>query len=261
MIVAVRESNQGPVRSARVGILFFVVVVAVAGVLGGQVGVAQAEAQATSVERAKAKKKNQLKLRNMFNSRYCEVFGVSSIPTGGFLVRIFNSVGLGLCPQAEWDALDFTAIAKEEGWLAAAPNGPRYWLMDTIVGAKPTNPREFGGIKMRQVATLETGTLAPPPFTRYEISRRNTWVFKKGRTIYTLTDPAGARYVMQAYTKTVDPTLSPTTLRNLASNEAAEIPAGWTFRAIRLKRPLSLAAKGSASIIRDGVRSVYQLVK
>lgn len=212
---------------------------------------------ATQAEAAK----KPLSLKNMFDSRYCEIFGVNPAPAGGFSVKIFNSVGLGKCPEAQWAALDFEAIAASEGWLIAAPNGPRHWLMDTIIGAKPTNPKNFGGIKMRQVATLESATLSPPPFTQFDIARKNTWVFKKGRTIYTLTDPFGNEFVMQAYTKTVDPSLNPKTLKNLASNPTAAIPAGWTFKATKLKRPLSLKASGSATIIRDGVRSVYQQVK
>ena len=213
-----------------------------------------------SVTRAEAAKK-PISLQRMFNSRYCEVFGVNSIPTGGFSVQIFNSVGLNKCPEAKWAALDFDAIADSEGWFAAAPNGPRYWLMDTITGALPTNPKTFGGIPMRQVATLTTSTLQPPPFTEFTINRRNTWVFKKGRTIHLLTDPAGARYVMQAYTRTVDPTLNPKTLRNLGTNPAAEIPEGWRFSSRKLKKSLALKAAGEATIIRDGVRSVYQRVK
>ncbi len=209
------------------------------------------------VTRAEAAKK-PVSLERMFNSRYCEIFGVSAIPTGGFSVQVFNSVGLGYCPQDKWDALDFSAIAISEGWMAAAPNGPRHWLMDTITGAKPTNPKNFGGIPMRQVATIETSTLQPQPFTEFTIKRRNTWVFNKGRTVHILTDPAGTRYVMQAYTKTVDPTLNPKTLRNLGSNPTAAIPEGWTFISRTLRRPLAVKAAGEATILRDGVRSVYQ---
>lgn len=246
----VREIEPRPSLAVRVALAMLAAVAALAvlAVLPG--GATQAEAA-----------KKPLALEKMFNSRYCEIFGVNPAPTGGFSVKIFNSVGLNKCPEAQWAALDFEAIAASEGWLIAAPNGPRHWLMDTIVGAKPTNPKNFGGIKMRQVATLETATLAPPPFTQYEIARTNTWVFNKGRMIYRLTDPFGNEYVMQAYTKTIDPSLNPNTLRNLASNPTAAIPAGWTFKATKLKRPLSLKASGSATIIRDGVRSVYQQVK
>ena len=250
--------------AARVGLSLFVALMGVAMFAAGPVGAAQAEAQGTTAERAKAKKKKkkkQLALEKMFNTRYCEIFGVNPAPAGGFAVKIFNSVGLGKCPEAQWAALDLEAIAAQEGWLLAAPNGPRHWLMDTIIGNKPTNPKTFGGIKMRQVATLESATLSPNPFTQFEISRKNTWVFNKGRTIYTLTDPFGNYFVMQAYTRTVDPALNPKTLENLDNNPLAAIPTGWTFRTTKLKRPLELKASGSATIIRDGVRSVYQQVK
>lgn len=245
-----RETKWVTSGPARWALAVFAAGVALAVMAGAPGGATQAEAA-----------KKPAMLERMFNSRYCEIFGVSPIPTGGFSVQVFNSVGLGYCPQEKWDALDFSAIAASEGWMAAAPNGPRHWLMDTIIGAKPTNPKNFGGIRMRQVAMIETSTLQPPPFTEFTILRRNTWVFDKGRTIYTLTDPAGARYVMQAYTKTVDPTLNPRTLKNLGTNPTAAIPEGWTFNSRTLKKPLAVRAAGQATIIRDGVRSVYQKVQ
>ena len=63
---------------------------------------------------------------------------------------------------------------------------------------------------------------------------------------------------MQAYTRTVDPTLNPKTLKNLGTNPMAAIPEGWTFRTKTLRRPLQMRSTGSATIIRDGVRSIYQ---
>ncbi|MFM8519165.1 MAG: hypothetical protein ACKOB2_01930 [Solirubrobacterales bacterium] len=206
--------------------------------------------------------KGQPRIGNLFNSRYCEIFGISSLSTGGYSVATYNSVGLGRCPQAEWAGLDFKAIADREGWLAASPHGPRYWLMDSILGARQTEPKDFGGIGMRHVATLATNDLQPPPFTELRLQmkswRGSTSFFRKGRTIHTLTDPSGTKWVMQAYTRTEDPTLGPRTLRNLPSNPKAAIPEGWTFRTRTLKKPLSMRSGGSATIIRDGVRSIYQ---
>ena len=207
-----------------------------------------------------AQAKGSVKIDKLFNSRYCEVFGVSPNPTGGFSVQVFNTIGLGSCPQQQWDELDYAAIAKAEGWLVAAPNGPRYWLMDTISGAEPTNPKNFGGIPMRQVAMVETQTLQPQPFTEFQIQRRTTYVFNKGRTIFVLNAPDGSRYVMQAYTRTIEPTLNPRTLKDLATNPLAAFPGGWTLAARKLRRPLVLKAGGEATIIRDGVSSVYQKV-
>ena len=243
----IERRTSGLVRISMVAVAVFGALVLLAALPGG-------------VTRAEAAKK-PISLERMFNSRYCEIFGVRSVPTGGFSVQVFNSVGLNKCPEAQWAALDFEAIADSEGWMAAAPNGPRYWLMDTITGALPTNPKTFGGIPMRQVATLTTSTLQPPPFTEFQIKRRNAWIFKKGRTIHILTDPDGTRYVMQAYTRTVDPTLNPRTLRNLGTNPTAEIPEGWRFSSRKLKKPLAMRAAGEATIIRDGVRSVYQRLK
>ncbi len=228
------------------------------GALLALVSLAGASGSPTPAEAAK----KQPRIGNLFNSRYCEIFGIDSLAAGGYTVATYNSVGLGKCPEAEWAALDFKAIATREGWLAASPHGPRYWLMDSILGARPTEPTDFGGIRMRHVATLNTPELQPPPFTELRLQmkswRGSTSVFDKGRTIHTLTDPSGTKWVMQAYTRTEDPTLNPRTLRNLASNTKAAIPEGWTFRTKTLRRPLQMRSTGSATIIRDGVRSIYQ---
>lgn len=204
-------------------------------------------------------------LRGLYNSRYCEIFGISTVPTGGYSVATFNSVGLGSCPQAKWAGLDFQAIASSEGWLAATPHGPRYWLMDSICGTKRTDPKAFGGIRMRKVATLETDDLQPPPFTELELQldswRGTAWTFRRGRQVHSLTDPAGNRYLMQAYTRTEDPTLNPRRLANLGSNPKAAIPDGWKFSTKKLRRPLVLNASEKVTIIRDGVRSIYQKIE
>lgn len=201
----------------------------------------------------------------LYNSRYCEIFGISTVPAGGYSVATFNSVGLGSCPQAKWAGLDFQAIANSEGWLAATPHGPRYWLMDSIYGTKRTEPKTFGGIRMRKVATLETNNLQPPPFTELDLQldswRGTAWVFRRGRQVHSLTDPSGTRYLMQAYTRTEDPTLNPRKLANLGSNPKAAIPEGWKFSTKKLRKPLELKASERVTIIRDGVRSIYQKIE
>ena len=60
----------------------------------------------------------------LFNRRYCEILLVSE--AGEALeARVYNSLGLNNCPQAEWDALDLDTIAIEQEALLAARNGPR----------------------------------------------------------------------------------------------------------------------------------------
>jgi hypothetical protein len=197
----------------------------------------------------------------LFNKRYCEIFKVGNPTSEGFPVTIFNTVGLNDCPTATWDAIDYDAIRTAEGLLAAVPNGPRRWLVDAVQGRTNGVPVDVGGLMMRPVASLVTQSLSPAAFTETKIVRNNSWIFRKGRTIHEVVSPTGTRYVMQAYTRTVDPTLTPKTLASTGSNPLAEIPAGWKFRSRTLKRKLVVRSNGTATIVRDGLRSVYQKYK
>ena len=203
----------------------------------------------------------QTVIGGLFNQRYCEIFAVGGATPEGFPVTIYNTIGLNDCPADTWDAIDFNAIRDSEGLLAAVPNGPRRWLIDAVQGRTKGEPREVGGLMMRPVASILTTTLSPAAFTETKIARDNSWIFRKGRTIHEVVSPTGARYVMQAYTRTIDPTLTPKTLASTASNPLAEIPAGWKFRSRVLKRKLVVRSNGMATIVRDGLRSVYQNYK
>jgi hypothetical protein len=197
----------------------------------------------------------------LFNKRYCEIFAVSPATTAGFPVKIYNTIGLNDCPAEIWDALDFQAIASSEGVFVAAPNGPRRWVVDAVVGSRPGPARDLGGLMMREVAQLTATSLSPPPFTLTTIKRDNSWVFRKGRTIREMISPTGRRFVMQAYTNTVDPGLNLKTINSTGSNPLAAMPPGWKFRTRKLRRKLVVTADGEAKIVRDGLRSVYQLYK
>ncbi len=142
--------------------------------------------------------------------------------------------------------------------MAAAPNGPRRWLVDKVVGGEPGPATDFGGLMMREVATLTASSLTPDAFTVIKIGRDNNWIFRKGRKVRELIAPNGRRFVMQAYTRTIDPDLNLRALNRTGSNPLAALPEGWRFKTRRLKRKLVVKAGGEATIVRDGLGSVYQ---
>lgn len=195
----------------------------------------------------------------LYNTRYCEIFAISPATATGFPVAIYNTIGVNDCPTAIWESLDFQAIARAEGVFVAAPNGPRRWVVDAVVGGQPGPVKDLGGLMMREVASLTATSLSPPPFSVTTIRRNNSWIFRKGRTIREMISPTGSRYVMQAYTNTVDPSLNLSTLNTVGSNPLTQMPPGWKFRTRKLKRKLVVTARGEAKIVRDGLRSVYQL--
>lgn len=194
--------------------------------------------------------------------RYGEVLLVSQDGAGSYTAAIYNSLGLNDCPQDAWDALDPAAIAAEHGALVAVRNGPRRWLLDTIVSLEPPATRtvaRFGTIDMALVATVDLGPTLPvgERYAQRSVARRTIFRFAAGRQVFQLHDPDGWTYVMQAYCLAVDPTQTLATLPTLGDRLA--LPDGWSFRTRTLDAPLDmLSTDGVATVVQDELENTYQ---
>lgn len=197
-------------------------------------------------------------LGGLYNTRYCEIFTVNLNPEGGFLVDIFNTVGLNRCPAELWNAVDFDEVKESQGAMLAVPNGPRRWAIDAISGAKAGDPLILSGLEVRPVATLETDTLSPTPFTEIKVNRTTEWNYRKGRYLRQVISPEGKRYAMQAYTRNIDPELHESKLNTINRNPLMALPEGWRYKTRKLNRKLTLKSVGSTRIVRDGLGCVYQ---
>ncbi len=60
------------------------------------------------------------------------------------------------------------------------------------------------------------------------IKRNTIWTFKAGKPVYLLREPGGPVWVLQEYTKAVDPSLTPDNLDELGG-KLKNLPKGWTF--------------------------------
>ncbi len=190
--------------------------------------------------------------------RYCEVLLLSRVDAG-FQAEVWNTMGLGDCPQEEWAQLDSATIAAERGAIAAVLNGPRYWTLDTIVsdlrdGAPDTT---FGSIGMFRAATVELGETPPDqtPYTERRVARETVFGFRAGSEVHELTDPAGTTYVMQSYSLIVDPTLTSEALASLD----LDLPEGWSYTTRILAEDLDLlSTEGFATVVQDEFQNTYQ---
>lgn len=207
---------------------------------------------------ASAKQSPYKLINGLYNARYCEIFLVNPAAGGGIDTEIYNTTGVNDCPAASWDAVDFSAIATEWGVFAAAPNGPRHWVMDAIGGKNIGPVVTIGGLDIRKVATAWFPSAPPPNFTELTIRRSTQWIFNKGRRVRELISPNGHHYAMQAYdgaaTKTelqLDPT-------NTELGAGYGVPDGWRYRTFKTKKRWVLTAPTKATIVRDGLKSVYQ---
>ena len=195
----------------------------------------------------------------LYDARYCEIIVLRGAPPKATAV-IWNTIGLNRCPASWWEAFDAGRLARELGASAVVLNGPRHFLMDSV-SARTGGLRSFHGMRLRRVAAIpirSAAELAQTPYTDRVVKRWNTWRWRRGRVVYELVAPGGDTYVMQSYSQIRDPSLAIGRLRSLGRR--LEPPAGWRYRARRLRRPLALAAAGGkATIIQDELQNTYQL--
>ncbi len=192
--------------------------------------------------------------------RYCEILAAKLNASGGVHVDVYTTFGLNDCPDAQWQALDPTAVAAQLGVTQALTNGPRYWLMDKLVGTLiSTTIVTLGGIPMHQAGaidlSLDAGSLGSPYVTRM-IQRNTTVTFSSGQRVYELVDPQGKIYDMQSYT-TQKVMQTEADLSNLGA--ALKPPAGWSFRTRVLTADLVLPTPGGIGVVvQDDNDNTYQ---
>jgi len=204
----------------------------------------------------------QKSVSNLRNHRYCEVL-LGKREWLKLQIRVFNTQGLNLCPEAQWKELNKDAIAKSFDASFVMLNGPRYWVMDEVRAAGNTVndvKESFGGIEMNLRATVQLSLLkqliGSKSYTPNEITRTTNFVYRAGSAVYELTSPAGEVYVMQSYSQIVNPSLSMKDLPVLG--EQLKLPAGWTYRSRVLDQELSLIANSVAYVLQDNLSNSYQ---
>ena len=182
---------------------------------------------------------------------------------GQFTAEVWNTLGMNDCPQGAWEQLDAATIAAERGALMAILNGPRYWVLDSITSAIRQDAPEtsFGSLGMFRAAVIDFGTdlPVPGPYLERSIVRETVFGFSKGTEMHELTNPDGCVYVMQAYSRIVDPGLTIDDLTGIGDRISP--PPGWTFTTRTLADDLGLLSiDGVATVLQDDLQNTYQRV-
>jgi len=208
-----------------------------------------------------ATEKPQRLIDNMRGVRYGEVLAMFLRDTG-LEAEVYGTQMLNDCPQEQWQTLDADAIAKEMGAVFAKLNGPRYWLLDglgTKVAVVEPVFRDFNGITMRRIATLNLGAdYAPGSYVERKINRGAVFFWDAGKKVYELVNPDGLTYVMQARCIGVDPTISEESLDTLG--DKLSLPAGWSYRVRVLSEELVVDTTAHlATVLQDEFENTYTL--
>ncbi len=208
---------------------------------------------------------------NGWNAEYCEIFLISGAPPD-LSATFYNTLGLNdsaandSCPAGTWATLDPKAIAVQYQVEAVFKDGPHAWVVDRLFVFRRNGmfgeSLDFGGINARfsGVVQLPPGTIHRAPgsggYTPTTVNRETRYVYFKGHPIFVLVDPDGTLWIMQAYSRMVDPTLSLATLPNLGSK--LTLPPGWKYRVVALNKNLTVhPANGAARIVQDNLEDTY----
>jgi hypothetical protein len=196
-----------------------------------------------------------------FPGRFCEIFlGYPSETAGLVNFEIWGSQGLGNCPQADWEALNFDAIQAEYDAMVALPNGPRAMLTDFGGGADfGEEVRGFGAIEMRTVSFLwdfdpSTGG-AEEPYTVSVVDQEGYKGFSAGREVYEIITDDGQVFSLVTIDLNVVPSVDE--LPNLGA-QLNDLPEGWAWRATVLDSERRIEANGALVVLRDELGNTYQ---
>jgi hypothetical protein len=177
--------------------------------------------------------------------------------------HIHSTTGISVATSETPDKIDPVKLAKELEVDLVAVNRGRIWTIDEI-HYQGGYIADFHGVKMAWAGEM----VAEDCFKQFEhaaylpslIQRNTNWIWYAGKPVNLLREPGGPVWVMQEYTKAVDPSLRIDNLHEVGS-KLKNLPKGWTFETKVLTEELSLdtaRADGWASILRDELGCTYQ---
>jgi hypothetical protein len=175
--------------------------------------------------------------------------------------HVYTAASIPVDPE-DYKKIDPKKLAEELEVDMCAVNMGRFWLMDEIKFLTG-EVQNFHGVEMRWAGDMtgaEMTSQFQSAFAPSLIRRSTIWISKAGKSVCVLREPGGAVWVLQEYTKAVDPTLTPDNLDSLGGKYTT-LPEGWTFETKILEKDLVLdttKAGGWAAIIRDDLHCTYQ---
>lgn len=207
------------------------------------------------------------RFEDLYNYRYCEVFMIGGNPlTKNLKANFYNTTDRNggakthdSCSDKIWATVDPKALKDEYDVLAFFKNGPRYWLYDWLelpVGVE----RQFGETKARWMGSVnlpkDFGKEGSTFYKTTQVHRKSKQGYNEGTRVFILDDPEGTVWIMQAYSRIVDPELSYDDLMTL--DQKLDLPDGWKYRTVVLDKPLAIGAiDGQARVTQDNLENTY----
>ncbi len=203
--------------------------------------------------------------RHIYNTRGLAFGGMAALVGTGRNQRAHvytATLGEGELVPGSIEKIDAKKLAEEIGAVACVLNIGRNWMMDEI-DMHLGEVVDFQGVKMAWAGDMSADEVMQHfggPYVIGKILRNTNWIYKAGKPVYLLREPSGLVWVMQEYTKEVDPTLTVDNLSEVGG-KLKNLPEGWVFETKILDRDLSLDTRRSglwASILRDELGNTYE---
>jgi len=177
-------------------------------------------------------------------------------------IEIYSTMGLSDCPDDIWATLDADALTEENGAMGVQLNGPRYWVLNNVVGgvdASNSQVFDFGGLEMIQTVQLEIpvmeATSLQGNYNPNEVQGSATFVYTAGSRVYELVSPEGDVYRMQSYSQSIDPSLTLDTLENLG--DQLDLPDDWQFQTSVLTEDSEVSSADTTVVVQDELGNSY----
>lgn len=165
-------------------------------------------------------------------------------------------------PLPLWNSSSQNSLALEYNAPSVFKNGPRFWVNDWA--KLPIGPTlNFNGVYARWFAYphyplgVTKAGVAGNPYKPHQIDRNSIMGFNAGQPIFVLVNN-NTPYVMQAASMQINPNESIESLQTLGKGKKLDLPSGWSYKVITLKKPLTIqAVNGSAIVTTDTQGNTY----
>lgn len=203
-------------------------------------------------------------LTDMRDYRYCEILllhAAGQNATG----CVYNTTNVNHCPKAKWEAIEPKHLIREYQLDEVILNGPRAWVMDTVTINTKGATMSIDGLEMKPIASVDLppgawlASHAQRPYVESSIIRDTVYTYAANNPVYKLVnanESPARTYIMQSYSRTVDPTLTIGQLAHLASKLI--LPCGWSYVVETPTKDIVLESGGTAHITQDSLQNTYQ---
>jgi hypothetical protein len=200
------------------------------------------------------------------NYEFCEVAPIVGTSPENAVANFYNPTGVDHCSPEQFAEIvkDKEQIIKETGAIDVFLNPSRHWAWDEITIYVVGDERKFGPVKFLWMAAVPAAAMKAAVGAGHyhpgEITRQDTYLYKKGTRVCLIDVGDGKTLVMQSWTAFVNKGETADNLKDLGS-QFKELPPGWKFRSKVLDKDLTIsppAPDHKAWVTQDEFQNTYE---